>query len=311
MSAMHVSQFDVTQILLLAALSQSGSLSKAAQQVGVSQSAASHALAKLRQQLGDPLFTRTRAGVQPTPFGVRLSKASCEAMDLLSASLAADDKFDPLTSSRAFRFYLNDVAQTVFLPRLLTFLKVSAPKVTLRVLPIPLDNPGAAMSSGEVDFAAGAFNNLTTGFLQRLVIRERHVCIVRSGHPHFRAGMSLEGFTATGQVIADATGMATTGVIDRFLSKNRVRRNVVLRVPQFHVLPAIVADSDLLAIVPKRLADAFAARLPLKVLALPVPVPTFDICIHWHERFHHDPGIRWMRRAFVDLFAKERRQKSV
>lgn len=85
-------------------------------------------------------------------------------MDLLSASLALNDQFDPLTSSRVFRFYMNDVGQTVFLPRLLPFLKKNAPLVTLRVLPIPLDNPGAAMSSGEVDFAAGAFNNLTTGF---------------------------------------------------------------------------------------------------------------------------------------------------
>lgn len=132
---------------------------------------------------------------------------------------------------------------------------------------------------------------------------------MRAGHPRFRAGMSLEAFTETGQVLADATGMATTAIIDRFLSKHRVRRDVVLRVPYFHVLPAIVADSDLLAIVPKRLADAFASRLPIKILPPPVALPTFDICIHWQERYQHDPGIRWMRRAFVDLFASERRQK--
>jgi DNA-binding transcriptional LysR family regulator len=285
-------------------------LSKAAQQISISQSAASHALAKLREQLGDPLFTRTRSGFQPTPFGIRVSSASSEAMDLLQASLASNNDFDPMTSTRVFRFYMNDVGQTVFLPHLLPFLKTNAPLVTLRVLPIPLENPGAAMSSGEVDFAAGAFNNLTSGFFQHLVLRERHVCIVRSGDPRFRAGMSLEAFTETDQVLADATGMSTTGIIDRFLRKNRVRREVVLRVPQFHVLPAIVADSDLLAIVPKRLADAFASRLPIKILPLPIAVPTFDICIHWHERYHHDPAIRWMRRAFVDLFAKERRQKS-
>src|SRR5947207_1771181 len=129
MNRMHIDQLDITQIRLLAALSQSGSLSKAAQQVGVSQSAASHALAKLRRQLGDPLFTRTRSGFQPTPFGTRVSTASCEAMDLLSASLASNDRFDPQTSSRAFRFYMNDVGQTVFFPRLLPFLKVNAPLV--------------------------------------------------------------------------------------------------------------------------------------------------------------------------------------
>lgn len=305
---MHDGQLDITQIRLLAALSRSVNLSGAARHIGVSPSAASHALAKLRKQLGEPLFTRTRSGLQPTPFGMRLCSASCEALNLLTASLSSNDQFDPLTSSRVFRFYLNDVAQTVFLPRLLRFLEKNAPAVAVRVVPIPIENPGAAMSSGEVDFAAGFFDNLTTGFLRSVVLRERHVCIVRSGHPRFRSGMSLGAFMDTAHVLADATGMGTTAIIDRLLSKHRVRRNVVLRVPHFHVLPVIVADSDLLAIVPQRLADAFAVRLPIKVFPIPITVPTFNICIHWHERYHHDPGIRWMRRAFVDLFSEERRR---
>lgn len=96
-------------------------------------------------------------------------------------------------------------------------------------------------------------------------------------------------------------------VIDRLLARHRVKRNVALRVPGLHVLPMIVANSDLLAVVPRRLADAFAARVPIRVLPLPVALPQFDICIHWHERYHNDPAIRWMRRAFVDLFSAHRR----
>jgi DNA-binding transcriptional LysR family regulator len=96
-------------------------------------------------------------------------------------------------------------------------------------------------------------------------------------------------------------------VIDRFLGKHKVQRNVTLRVPGLHVLPMIVANSDLVAVVPSRLAQAFASRLPIKVLPPPVSMPQFDVCIHWHERYHHDPAIKWMRRAFVNLFASERR----
>jgi DNA-binding transcriptional LysR family regulator len=306
MNAMHIDGLDLTQIRLLAELSRSRSVSQAAQRIGVSQSAASHALGKLRKRLGDPLFTRTQQGFQPTPFGARLGSASCEALDALLAGLASNDRFDPQTTTRLFSFFMNDVGQTVLLPPLLKLLKQKAPGASARVLPVPLSNPGAALSSGEVDFAVGFFDNLTTGFFQSLVFHERYVCIVRAGHPKFRTGMTLEAFRSVEHAVADATGMAHA-IIDRFLMRHRVNRSVTLRVPGLHVLPMIVANSDLLAIVPARLGAAFAARVPIKVLPPPIAVPQFDVCIHWHERYHQDPAIRWMRRAFVDLFAGQRR----
>ena len=302
---MHIDQLELTQIRLLAELSRSRSISRAAQRIGVSQSAASHALAKLRKKLDDPLFTRTQDGFQPTPFGARLANASGEALGALLAGLASSDRFDPLASTRVFSFFMNDIGQMIFLPPLLKFLHQQAPGVSVRVLPVPLDNPGAPLSSGAVDFAAGYFDNLTTGFFQSLVFRERYVCIVRTRHPRFRAGMTLDGFKNTEHAVADATGMAHA-VIDRLLARHRIKRNVSLRVPGLHVLPMIVASSDHLAVIPKRLADAFATRVPIKVLPLPVSIPPFDICIHWHERYHQDPAIRWMRRAVVELFAGQR-----
>jgi DNA-binding transcriptional LysR family regulator len=219
---MHIDEFDLTQIRLVAELSRSRSVSRAAQRIGVSQSAASHALAKLRKKLGDPLFTRTQDGLQPTPFGARLGSASCEALDALLAGLTSTDQFDPLSTTRAFSFFMNDVGQTVFLPRLLKFLKQKTPGASVRVLPVPLSNPGAALSSGEVDFGVGFFDNL------------------------------VDAFKNAEHAIADATGMAHA-VIDRVLAKHRVKRNVILRVPGLHVLPMLVANSDLLAVVPSRL----------------------------------------------------------
>ena len=306
MNAMHVDELDLTQIRLLAELSRSHSVSRAAYRIGISQSAASHALAKLRKKLGDPLFTRIPDGFEPTPFGARLGSASCEALDALVAGLASNDHFDPLTTNRVFTLFMNDIGQTIFLPPLLKFLQQKAPSVSARVLPVPIDNPGAALSSGAVDFAAGFFDNLTTGFYQNLVFHDRYACIVRAGHPKFRSGMTLEAFRTAEHAVADATGMAHA-VIDRYLARHMVKRNVTLRVPGLHVLPMIVANSDLVAVVPGRLADIFAARVPIKVLPPPVPMQQFSVCIHWHERYHHDPAIRWMRRTFVDLFADQRR----
>ena len=297
--------FDLTQVKWLAELSGTRSVSQAARRVGVSQSAASHALARLREQLGDPLFTRTRGGFQPTPFGARLGQAAREALDALTAGLNSKDQFEPTTTSRIFTFITNDVGQAVLVPRLLKFLKKAAPAATVRILPIPMHDPGAMLSSGEVDFAAGFFDNLNAGFRQTVVLHERYVCIVRSGHRLFRGGMNLKAFRETEHAIADSTGMAHA-ILDRFLARHSIRRKIALRVPALLVLPMIVADSDLLAVVPSRLAEAFQSRLPIKVMPPPVPIPSYDIRIHWHERYDRDPAIQWMRRAFVGLFANDR-----
>jgi DNA-binding transcriptional LysR family regulator len=299
MHEMHVPDFEFTEIRLIAELLERRKLSAAAARLGLSQSAASHALARLRKRFGDPLFTRSAGDFQPTPYGERLGIAAREALEVLVAGVASNRPFDPCTTTRRFTLYANDVGQMVLLPRLLAFLKKEAPGATLRTSPIPLENPGAAMVSGDVDAAAGFFDNLTTGFRQSLLFRERYVCAVRANHPKFRTGMTLEAFKTN--AMADATGMAHA-VIDRFLAKQRIQRNVVLRVPGFHVLPMIIANSDLLAVIPGRLAEAFVSHVPIKVLPLPISVPPFDIRIYWHERYHHDSALCWFRTAFIKLF---------
>jgi DNA-binding transcriptional LysR family regulator len=301
MHAMHVPDFEFSEIRLIAELLELRKLSAAAARLGLSQSAASHALARLRTRFGDPLFTRSAGGFQPTPYGERLGTAAREALDALIAGIGSNRPFDPRTTTRRFTLYANDVGQMVFLPRLLAFLKKEAPGATVRTSPIPLENPGSALASGDVDAATGFFDNLTTGFRQSLLFRERYVCVVRVNHPKFRNGMTLEAFKSSEHAMADATGMAHA-VIDRFLAKQRVQRNVALRVPGFHVLPMIIANSDLLAVIPSRLAEAFVSHVPIKVLPLPISIPPFDIRIYWHERYHHDPALCWFRTAFVKLF---------
>jgi DNA-binding transcriptional LysR family regulator len=302
MNTMHIGDLDLTQIRLVAELSRLHQISAASERIGISQSAASHALAKLRKQLGDPLFTRTAKGLEPTPYGERLGIAARESLDVLQAGLASSRPFDPRTTTRRFNFYTSNVGQMVLLPKLVARLKSQAPGATLRVVPIPIENPGEALSSGEVDVAVGFFDNLlTTGFLQSFLFMERYVCIVRAGHPNFRMGMSVEAFTNSEHAIADSTGMAHA-IIDQLLARYDVHRQDTVRVPDFHVLPTVIANSDLLAVIPSRLAQALQHQAAIKVLPMPVPMPPWKIHIYWHERYHHDPPIRWFRSLFVELF---------
>ncbi len=300
MHIMHLAGLEITQIRLMAGLQQLRSVSAAAQSIGLSQSAASHALAKLRKQLGDPLFARTGNGFQPTPYGERVGIAARESLEVLEAGLASNRPFDPTTTTRRFSFFTSDIGQMVVLPKLSEILNKEAPYATVRVLPVPLDDPAAVLASGEVDCAVGIFDNLTSGFKRSLGLPERYVCIVRTGHPKFRRGMTLEAFLEVKQAVADSTGMAHT-MIDRLLAEYHIRRKDAVRVPQFHVLPMIIANSELLAVVPSRLARAFSRIASIKIFSLPVSIPSFDINVYWHERYHHDAPNQWFRSILVKI----------
>jgi DNA-binding transcriptional LysR family regulator len=208
MKVMHMRRLDFAQIELLAALAELKNLSAAAARIGLSQSAASHALAKLRKHIGDPLFVRTPHGVLPTPHGERAGVAARRALDALRPGLEPALAFEPRKLNRAINLYLSDVGQMVFLPALLQLFAKEAPEARLRVKSVPLERPGAQLASGEVDLAVGFFSNLTSGFHRRLLFRERYMCAVRADHPGFRAGMSLRAFTAASHAFADSSGMA-------------------------------------------------------------------------------------------------------
>jgi DNA-binding transcriptional LysR family regulator len=301
MHAMHFDDLNLTQIRLIAEMLRLRSVSAASDSIGLSQPAASHALAKLRKQFGDPLFSRTAKGFQPTPYGERLGIAAQEALATLLAGITSNRQFDPSTSTRRFNLFASDVGQMVFLPKLLSHLKNTAPGVTVHVWPVPLEKPGLPLSSGDVDAAVGYFNNLTTGFRQSFLFHDRYVCVVRTKHPRFAKGMTLEAFQNAEHASAHSTGMAHAN-IDHLLAAHQVRRKITLSIPGFHVLPMIIPNSDLVAIVPEMLAEAYARHLPIKMLPMPVPIPPFDLRIYWHERYHHDASIRWLRKVFVELF---------
>ena len=309
MHAMHIGNLHLTQVRLLAELLRLRNVSAVADRLELSQPAVSHALSKLRHELGDPLFVRTGSGLEPTPFGQRLGTAAREAVDVLLAGIASRRSFDPLSSKRQFRFYMSDVGQTVFLPRLMAHLKKHAPIASVKCVPIPINDPGAHLASGEVDLAVGIFSNLVTGFHQRFLFNEQYVCVVRTGHPHFRSGMSIEAFRSTQLAIADGTGMAHAGV-ERLLQDHQLQREDTLRLPTFHVLPSIIAGSDMIAIVPRRLGAAVAQHMQVDVHPMPVATPAFPIKMYWHDRYHHDPPLLWLRRVFIELFASRGPSKS-
>ena len=301
MLGMHIKALHLNQLRLVEALARTGNLGEAAEEIDLTQPAASHALARLREELQDPLFIRTCTGMRPTPYGVRLAASVREALQSLRAGLDRRSDFEPATSSRSFNVIMSDVSQMLYLPRLLARLSTDAPGITLRVHALPSSAPHLILESGDADLAVGAFSRLIAGCRQKRLYREQYVCVVRQDHPQFEQGMSVEAFCKVPQAVVHPKGYVHEQ-LDRWLAQQKTARTAKLYVPHFLSLPLVIARSDLLAIMASRVAQMYAEMLPLKIMPPPIKLPTYDTKLFWHERFHGDPANRWLRALYLDLF---------
>lgn len=302
MKTMHIGSLDLNHLRLIEAIARTGNLSEASQEVGLTQSAASHALARLRKELQDTIFVRTSRGMQPTPYGMRLAAAVHEALTALHSGLTRHSDFTPATAANTFDVILSDVGQFLSLPALLQRFAAEAPGVTLRVHEMPAKLPHLILESGEVNLAIGAFTKLVVGCRQRRLYRERYVCVVREDHPQFRNGMTIEAFRRVPHVLVDPRGHVHEQ-LDRWLMQQKVSRTAKLYVPYFATLLPVIPHSDLLIVMASQLATMFAKMVPIKIMPPPVRLPDYSVSLFWHERFHRDPANRWLRRLFIDLFS--------
>lgn len=306
MKFMHVGDLYINQLKLVDALARSRNLTEAAEEVGLTQSAASHALARLRKAFSDQIFVRTSEGMRPTPFGGRLIAAASEALQVLYAGLNRHPDFVPKTSRRAFKIILSDVSQFLYLPQLLDRLATEAPGVIIRVRPVPMKAPHLLFESGEVDLAVGTFTRLIVGCRQQRLYREHYACVARKDHPLFRQGMTAEAFSKVEQAIVDPRGYVHEQ-LDNLLTQQRMPRKGKLYSPYFLSLLPVIANSNLLVVMAGRLAKAFSELAPLQIMTPPAKLPTYNVTLFWHERFHRDPANEWLRHLFIDLFSDARK----
>jgi len=279
------------------------SVTHAAQSLGQEQPTVSIWLGKLRRHFGDPLFVRTSRGMQPTPRAEALLGPVREALAGLRRIVGEPPGFDAATAERRFRVAMTDATQITMLPRLLAHLRVASPRVVVDVEHISLET-GRALA-GDVDLALGFLPALDAGFYQQRLFSQDFVCLVNARHPRVRGVLSLRQFADEAHIGVElaGTGHAT---IERALERQRVRRRIVLRVPGFLGLAAIVSTTDLIATVPRGIAEALLRREALRLCTCPVRIPAYAVKQHWHARCHDDAANRWLRAACAALFAAPR-----
>jgi DNA-binding transcriptional LysR family regulator len=301
MHIMHVNELDLNLLRVFDAMMRSLNVTQAAQRLGLTQPAASHALQRLRQALGDPLFVRTSGGMQPTPFALGIGERVGQAMSLLEACLEQDPEFSPHTTTRTFTLFITDIGDIVLLPALMAHFKTHAPRARLRAVGASFKDVGRELESGGVDIAVTVLPVLGAGFYQQALFREQYVCIARADHPQIKGRLSLQQFARAAHALVTTEGTGHE-VIEHNLIKRKLGPNIMLRTPHFLAMPSLISQSDMIATVPRRLALATLASHNIQMLPNPIRLPAYGVKQFWHKRLHDDPAHRWFRRLMVALF---------
>jgi DNA-binding transcriptional LysR family regulator len=305
-----VLDLDLNLLLVFEAMLLHQNVTAAAAHNGLTQSAMSNALGRLRRHFDDPLFVNTRSGMLPTPRALELAKPLTQALTLVRSTAQRDKAFDPQHSKRTYRFHMTDIGEMVFLPPLVRRLDEMGATIKIETTQLASSEIAERLESGEIDIAAGYLPSLSKSVEVAPLFRESYACLMRRSHPAGRdGGLTLEKYKAASHILIDSMGSDHKNV-ERTLAEHGVKREFALRVPHYLVIPMIVAGTDHIVTVPRRAAVAFATLSPpMRIHSLPVAIPSFDVSLFWHPRFREDPPIRWMRDLMIELFQEVRKVK--
>jgi DNA-binding transcriptional LysR family regulator len=301
---MELRDLDLNLLVMFDQLLVERRVSKVAENLGITQPAVSNSLARLRKLLGDELFLRTPAGMEPTPFAEELAESVTCALGMIHSALNQRSSFDPSTSTRSFTVGMTDIGEIYFLSTLIDRLRKQAPGVTFSTVRNTAVNLKDEMEAGKVDLAIGLLPQLSSGFFQRRLFRQRYVCLFRQGHKLDKKRISLNEFTAAQHLVVVSAGTGH-GKVDEVLKRSGIERDVRLTVPHFVSVGQILQATDLVATVPERLALRLVEPFKLACVSHPAKLPEVAINVFWHAKFHKSPANQWLRTLVFDTFGGE------
>lgn len=276
------------------------SVSRAADNLGLAQASVSLALGRMRAQFNDALFVRTAQGMVPTPHAMTLVQPLRQALELLQTATRQQVVFGPESSTRTFRIAMTDISHLEFLPSLINKITKLAPEVRLEVLRITPETP-KLLEAGEADLAVGYMPELEAGFYQQKLFDQGFACVVRRHHPRVSDRLTPTLFKREKHVIVTAPGTGHE-LVEHELARRGVPRQVSLTLPTLPGVGNLLANTDLVATVPERIAQMLVRIASVKAIPPPLPFPRFSIKQHWHARFQQDAANRWLRSTVADLF---------
>lgn len=289
--------FDLGQLTSLDALLQEGSVTAAARRVGLSTPAMSHALARLRERLGDPLLVRAGRAMVLTPRAEGLRPRIHTLVTEARQALLPQAPFAPRDLARSFVVPSTDYVLAVLGPTIDRLLWAEAPGVDLRFVPNAQDD-ASRLREGSADLAVGIYGDLPPELRQRQLLTDRFVCVVRADHPSVGKRLTLRELTTLPHVQIAPRG-TPGGYIDDVLREKGLTRRVARAMPSFLSALQLVARTDYLLVVSERVARQLAGELGLRVLEPPLRLRPYALSLVWHPRFDGDFGHAYLREVFL------------
>jgi DNA-binding transcriptional LysR family regulator len=313
-TSFNLRTFDLNLLKVFDEVMAERSLTKAAKRLSLTQPAVSNALRRLREALGDELLVRKGRGLEPTPRGLELWPGVREALGGLQAVLAPS-VFDPATADNAFVLTMADATAAELMPGLVAMLGEEAPGVNLRVVPLTTRDPRKLLDEGQADLAIGHFPAAladlsaraqmgeTVAFLHHRLFQGEYVCVMRQGHPFATGPLTLNRYCSARHMLVSFSGRAF-GFVDEALALVGRTRRVVLTVNQFFTAGKVVANSDLLTVLPRHFINVTGFADQLVQRELPFDVPVVQVDALWHQRQDGSSAHAWLRSKVAALADK-------
>jgi DNA-binding transcriptional LysR family regulator len=297
---MNIETLDLNLLRVFDAVYRDRSLSRAATRLGLSQPGVSQALNRLRQHASDPLFVRQSHGVTPTAYSDALAGPVRRTLESLQSALQTQASKDIRLAERRLQLAMSDYSESLILAPLMHILDEQAPLLRIRTRPVDGDELHNALQQGSIDLAVGALPSLNEHYRNQLLFTEEFVCIARRGHPEIAEELTLEAYAAARHV-----GLAARTVqgakIDQACLALGFQRQVFATVPNFLSMPFVVAATDSIATVPRRMLRLIPNHVGLQVLTPPLVLTPANIRQYWPERLHHDAVCVWLREQILAI----------
>jgi DNA-binding transcriptional LysR family regulator len=295
----NLSRIDLNLLVVLETIVVEGGVSRAAERLNLTQPAVSHALARLRDLFGDPLFVRQGRTLAPTALTKRLIEPLHQSLHALGALIGKSDGFDPARSETTFAVAMRDPMEVLILPTLMRRLARDAAKIDLRTVQVRRRSVETGLADGTLDAVLDVALPLSERIHRQRVGADRFVVVARKAHPRVRPGFTLPTYLEQRHVMVTSRRRGP-GAEDIELGQHGLRRHVSLRCRNFIAAFRVVGATDLVLTMPERYAALLAAGSAVRVLRMPLKMPTLDLYLYWHDRVHDDPANRWLRERLVE-----------
>lgn len=314
MSDLNFRTLDLNLLRVFDEVMTERSLTRAAKNLSITQPAASNALRRLRETLGDELLRRKGQGLEPTPRGLALWPVVQESLRQLQDALIPPE-FVASQATTTFVLSMADATAAELMPGLVALLQSEAPGITVRVVPLTTRDPRRLLEEEQADLAIGYFPSVLAGLTANAQAGERvafahqrlynsdYVCVMRRQHPLADQPLTLQGFCEARHMLVSFAGRPY-GFIDEALAALGQKRHIVLTVNQFFTAGKVVAGSDLLTVLPRHFVSVTGISEQLALRELPFSVPVVHVDALWHQRFAQSSAHRWLRTCLAGIAAQ-------